>query len=80
MPQHHEQIGAHLHMPPHALPIRNANKAKFLFASFIFSGMFAASFASALKFFGIPVNVIIPSTAPVWIGILTIGYMVQVEK
>lgn len=80
MPQRHEQTGAHPHMPPHALPIRNANKAKFLFASFIFSGLFAMSFALALKFFDIPINVIIPSTAPVWMGVLTIGYIVQVEK
>lgn len=80
MPQHNEHLVPHLHMPPHALPIRNANKAKFLFASFIFSGLFAMSFALALKFFDIPINVIIPAAAPVWMGILTIGYMVQVEK
>ena len=80
MPPHHEHIGPHLHIPPHALPIRNANKIKFLFISFIFSILFAISFALALKFFGIPINVIIPSTAPVWMGILTIGYMVQIEK
>ena len=70
----------HKHIPPHALPIRNENKVKFLLGSFVFSSMFAATFALALKFFSIPVDVIIPSTAPVWMGTLTIGYMVQVEK
>ena len=70
----------HKHIPPHALPIRNKNKIKFLFISFIFSSFFTMSFALVLKFFEIPINVIIPSTAPVWMGTLTIGYMVQVEK
>lgn len=68
------------HIPPHALPIRNTNKVKFLFISFIFSSLFTMSFALVLKFFEIPLNVIIPSTAPVWMGTLTIGYMVQIEK
>ena len=75
MPQH-----KHFHIPPHALPIRNENKIKFLFISFIFSSFFTIAFALALKFFNIPINVIIPSTAPVWMGTLTIGYMVQIEK
>jgi len=70
----------HEHMSPHALPIRNVNKIKFLFISFISSSLFTVSFALALKFFGIPINVIIPSSAPVWVGTLTIGYMMQVEK
>lgn len=70
----------HAHIPPHALPIRNENKLKFLFLSLLFSSLFAATFASALGLFGIPVNVVIPSTAPVWMGTLTIGYMVQIEK
>ena len=74
MPLHHEPI------PPHALPIRNRNKVKFLFISFIFSSLFTISFALALEFFGIPINVIIPSSAPVWMGTLTIGYMVQIEQ
>jgi len=76
----HEHRHPHMHIPPHALPIRNANKIKFLFISFIFSSLFTMSFALVLKFFEIPINVIIPSTAPVWMGTLTIGYMVQVEK
>ena len=70
----------HEHISPHALPIRNVNKVKFLFISFVFSSLFALFFALALKFFEIPINVIIPSTAPVWMGTLTIGYIVQVEK
>jgi len=75
MPPHN-----HLNIPPHALPVRNENKIKFLFISFIFSSLFTVTFALALKFFGIPINVIIPSVAPVWMGTLTMGYMVQVEK
>ena len=70
----------HEHMHPHALPIRNTNKVKFLFISFIFSSLFAISFGLVLKFFEIPINVIVPSTAPIWMGTLTIGYMVQIEK
>ena len=70
----------HIHLPPHALPVRNSNKVKFFMISFIVSSMFAVLFALALNLFGISVNVIVPSTAPVWMGILTIGYMVQVEK
>lgn len=70
----------HEHIPPHALPIRNVNKIKFLFSSFIFSSLFTMFFAFLLNFFGIPINVIIPSSAPVWMGILTVGYMMQVEK
>lgn len=70
----------HLHTPPHALPIRNENKIKFLFISFIFSSLFTITFALSLYFFGIPINVILPSSAPVWMGTLTIGYIVQIEK
>ena len=70
----------HKHIPPHALPIRNENKIKFLFFSFIFSSLFTIFFALALKFFGVSINVIIPSSAPVWMGTLTVGYMVQVEE
>ncbi len=70
----------HIHIPLHALPIKNANKVKFFMMSFVFSSLFALSFALALYLFGISVNVIVPSTAPVWMGILTIGYMVQIEK
>jgi len=70
----------HEHIPPHALPIRNGNKIKFLFMSFIFSSLFTIAFALVLNSFGIPINVIIPSSAPVWMGTLTIGYMVQIEK
>jgi len=68
------------HIPPHALPIKNPNKVKFLIISFIFSSLFTVTFALALKFVGIPISVIIPSSAPVWMGTLTIGYMVQIEK
>ena len=70
----------HIHLPPHALPTRNENKIEFLLISFIFSALFTITFALALRFFGIPINVILPSSAPVWTGTLTIGYMVQVEK
>jgi len=70
----------HQDIAPHALPIRSENKIKFLFISFIFSSLFTISFALLLKFFEIPLNVIIPSSAPVWMGTLTIGYMVQIEK
>ena len=70
----------HNHIPPHALPIRNTNKVKFLFFSFIFSTFFTMTFAMSLKFYGIPIEVIIPSSAPIWMGTLTIGYMVQIEK
>lgn len=70
----------HNHLPPHALPIRNVNKIKFLFISLICSSLFTLFFAFALRFFGVPINVIIPSAAPVWMGTLTVGYMVQVEK
>lgn len=67
-------------MPPHALPVRKGNRIKFLALSFAFSTLFTAVFAFALNSSGIPVNVIIPSSAPIWIGTITIGYMVQVEK
>ena len=80
MPPHHDDVGHYLHIPPHALPIRNANKVKFLVISFMFSSLFTLCFALMLNFFEIPINVIVPSTAPIWMGTLTIGYMVQVEK
>jgi len=67
-------------LPPHALPIRNKNKVIFLMISFVLSSFFTVTFALVLKFFGVPINVIIPSSAPVWMGTLTIGYMVQIEK
>jgi len=67
-------------MHPHALPIKNKNKIKFIFVSLIFSTFFVFLFALALNFFGIPVTVIIPSSAPIWMGTLTVGYMVQIEK
>ncbi|MBI3034720.1 hypothetical protein HYY71_00210 [Candidatus Woesearchaeota archaeon] len=76
----HEYEHWHKPIPPHALPIRNTNKVKFLFFSFIVSTLFVAAFAISLRFYGIPVGVIIPSSAPIWMGTLTIGYMVQIEK
>lgn len=57
---------------------RYENKLKSLFISFLFSSFFAVLFALALKSFGVSTNVIIPSTAPVWMGILTTVYMVQI--
>jgi len=69
---HHE----HIH---HQLP-NHTNRPKSIFFSFLISSLFAITFALALRFFGISINVIIPSTAPVWMGALTIGYMVQAEK
>lgn len=75
MPHNHK-----FHIPPHALPVRNKNKVRFLLISFVFSSVFTMAIALALNFFEIPINVIIPSTAPVWMGTLTIGYMVQIEK
>ncbi|MBW2975892.1 hypothetical protein KY347_00440 [Candidatus Woesearchaeota archaeon] len=70
----------HKHIPPHALPVRLENRIKFLFVSFIFSSLFTVAFALTLKVFGVPINVILPSSAPVWMGTLTIGCMVQVER
>lgn len=75
MPPH-----GHMHIPPHALPIRNVNKVKFLLISLIFSSLFTIFIAFTLKYFSIPINVILPSSAPIWVGTLTIGYMMQVEK
>lgn len=67
-------------MPPHehmhhASYIRDKCKIKSLLISLVFSSLFATLFALTLRFFEIPISVIIPSTAPVWMGTLTIGYM-----
>ena len=70
----------HKHIPPHALPVKNVNKVKFLIGSFICSSLFTIGFALALGSFEIPINVIIPSSAPVWMGTLTMGYIVQTEN
>lgn len=67
----------HLH---HALHIRNEDKIKPLLVSFGFSSLFATIFALALSFFEISISVIVPSTAPVWMGTLTLSYMVQSGK
>jgi len=43
------------------------------------SALFTVLFATILASFAIPITVIIPSSAPVWMGTLTIGYMVQMQ-
>ncbi len=70
----------HEHIHPHALPVRNVNKARFLATSFACSSLFTLAFMGALLFSGISMSVIIPSSAPIWMGTLTLGYMMQVEK
>lgn len=75
MPPHHEFI-----IPPHALPIRNRNKVKFLVISFLVSTTITLLFDLLLYFYKIPTIVILPTSAPIWIGLTTIGYMVQIEK
>ena len=75
MPVHPE-----FNIPPHALPIRNENKVKFLVVSFLISTLVTIFFALLLNFVKIPITVTLPTSAPIWIGLTTIGYMVQVEK
>lgn len=70
----------HCPVPPHALPVRNNNKVRFMILSITFSLMITVAFAFALKLFGIPVTVIIPSIAPILMGTITLGYMVQIEN
>ena len=62
-----------------------ASLTDMVLASIALAGMLSVALVApgallALKFFGIPISVIIPSSAPIWMGTLTIGYMVQVEK
>ena len=75
MPPHNE-----FRIPPHALPIKNRNKIKFLVISFLVSTLITLLFAFLANFYKIPITVILPTSAPIWIGITTIGYMVQTEK
>ncbi len=70
----------HEHIHPHALPVRNVNKARFLAVSVACSSLVTAAFMGALLFSGIQISVIIPSSAPIWMGTLTLGYMMQIEK
>jgi len=70
-------MSPHEHISPHALPIRNENKTKVLLISFIFSSFFTLFFALILKLSGITINIILPSSAPIWMGILTVSYMFQ---
>ncbi|MBC8495974.1 hypothetical protein H8D36_07495 [archaeon] len=67
-------------IPPHALPVKNKNKVKFMLTSMIYSALFTVGFAFALFACTIPLNVIIPSSAPVWMGTLSLAYMMQIEK
>lgn len=56
------------------------NRIKILVYSFVISSLFTLLFALTLNLVEVPINVIIPSSAPVWMGTLTVGYMVQIEK
>lgn len=79
----HEEILERLNricMPPHALPIKNANKVKFLVISLLASTSLTFGFALLLNHFNIPIIVILPTSAPIWVGLTTIGYMVQTEN
>jgi len=61
------------------MPKRIFNRLVALSISFTVSALFTVLFATILASFAIPITVIIPSSAPVWMGTLTIGYMVQMQ-
>ncbi len=72
----------HLHhhkQPPHALPVRNKNKLTFLGLSIVVSTAVTSAFASIMSVFGIPITVVLPTSAPILMGFTTIGYMMQTE-
>ena len=65
---------------PHALPVERANKVRFLAQSLIWALILAFTLGISLYNAGIPIGTVLPTCAPIWIGILSLGYMMQTEK
>jgi hypothetical protein len=70
----------HDKIPPHALPIKNKNKAKFLGISIVISSTVTFLVGIALSLLNIPLTTIIPSSAPILMGTTTMSYMMQIER
>ncbi len=70
----------HKKIPPHALPIRNKNKVKFLGISIVTGSLITLLVGATLYLINIPMTTIIPSCAPILMGTITMSYMMQVEK
>lgn len=68
---HHDKVS-------YAFETRNRyeSKTKPLMIGLICSSAVTSCFVFVLSVGGIPAGVIIPSSAPIWMGTLTLGYMV----
>ncbi len=76
-PKHHHP--PHL-MPPHLRKPKHGSMFGVILISFLVSSVFTIIVASIMAYFKISWNVIIPSMAPIWIGIATISYMAQTQR
>jgi len=65
-------------MPPHHKP-HFGNRIGAMFMGFIAATFAAVSAGFALKSIGIPITVILPTMAPIWIGITTLTFMLLAE-
>lgn len=74
----------HLHKPGHPMPPHERFKGeawKRLVASVVVGTVVTAVFASLLfYFFQISINVVLPASAPIWIGTATIFFMALSER
>ena len=67
-------------MPHHKhLHIQKFRKSKIVnvISSFVLASLFTFYFATILGSFGMAIEVVIPSSAPIWIGSLNIIYKIQ---
>ena len=74
---HFEILGGD-NMPPHPQPHYN-NRLKSMVIGFALSTIVALIAGFALASIGIPVTVILPTLAPIWIGITTLTFMLFAE-
>lgn len=67
-----------VNMPPHHKP-HFGNRIGAMSIGFVAASLVAGAAGLALKSVGIPLTVILPTLAPIWIGITTLTFMILVK-
>lgn len=65
-------------LPHHKAP--KEKKGKSLMMAIIFGTILAAIVGVVLRYFEISINIILPVLAPIWIGVITLIYSVNVKN
>lgn len=81
MPEKHPKPHEHLPRPPHEpphppRPLHEHKKGGIVISSVIIGTAVTLVFAIILYFFNVPITIIIPAAAPIWIGAISLSYTV----